>query len=98
LYLEIWPSVAIKDAAVRRCIDDFARILVALVRNGILQREWSAEHDPYQSAAIFIGSISQVLITWLLYGRPRDMMSSISTMIARLLARGHRPGGRGLAC
>lgn len=86
LYLEIWPSVAIKDVAVRRCIDDFARILVTLVRDGMEQGEWSAAHDPYQSAAIFIGSISQVLITWLLYDRPRQLMPSVSAMIDRLLA------------
>jgi AcrR family transcriptional regulator len=85
LYLEIWPSVAIKDVTVRRSIDDFARILVALIRDGKQAREWTSAHDPYQTAAIFIGSINQLLITWLLYGRPRDLMVAVSALIERLL-------------
>lgn len=97
LYLEIWPSVAIKDVTVRRCIDDFARILVALLRDGARAGEWADTHDPYQTAAIFMGSINQMLITWLLYGRPRDLMAAVSALVARLLpllapvsARGRR--------
>jgi len=34
LYLEIWPSVIIKEVHVGRSIDDFARILVAIIRDG----------------------------------------------------------------
>jgi AcrR family transcriptional regulator len=85
LYLEIWPSVAVKDVTVQRSIDDFARILVALVRDGKQAGEWISKHDPYQSAAIFIGSVNQLLITWLLYGRPRDLMTAVSALIERLL-------------
>lgn len=85
LYLEIWPSVTIKEVNVRRCIDDFARILVALVRDGERTGEWPAGPDPYQTAAIFIGSVNQLLITWLLYGRPRRLGSAVSALIDRLL-------------
>jgi AcrR family transcriptional regulator len=85
LYLEIWPSIAIKDVSVQRSIDDFARILIALIRDGELEGEWRTKHDPYQSAAIFIGSVNQLLITWLLYRRPRDLMTAVSDLIERLL-------------
>lgn len=102
LYLEIWPSVAVKDVTVQRSIDDFARILVALIRDGKRSGEWTSGHDPYQSAAIFIGSVNQLLITWLLYGRPRDLMAAVSALIERLLpllepAPPIKTRGRGLA-
>ena len=32
LYLEIWPSVLIEEARVRRAVDDFGRIVVAMLR------------------------------------------------------------------
>lgn len=85
LYLEIWPSVIVKEVNVRRSIDDFARILVALIRDGELTGEWREGPDRYQTAAILIGSISQLLITWLLYQRPRELMAATSSMIERLL-------------
>lgn len=85
LYLEIWPSVLVTEGNVRRSIDDFARILVALIRDGEQLGEWPEGADRYQTAAIFIGSISQILITWLLYERPRDLMAATSAMIKRIL-------------
>lgn len=85
LYLEIWPSIAVKDVTVQRSIDDFARILIALIRDGRAAGEWTSSDDPYQTAAILIGSVNQVLITWLLYGRPRDLMAAVSSLIERLL-------------
>jgi AcrR family transcriptional regulator len=95
LYLEIWPSVMIKEVNVRRCIDDFARILIALVRDGERTREWEAGPDAYQTAAIFIGSINQLLITWLLYGRPRSLGPAVSALIDRLLPLlGKPPAGQ----
>ena len=85
LYLEIWPSVIVKEGNVRRSIDDFARILVALIRDGELTGEWPEGPDRYQTATILIGSISQLLVTWLLYQRPRELMTATSAMIERLL-------------
>lgn len=85
LYLEIWPSVIVKEVNVRRSIDDFARILVALIRDGEMTGEWPAGPDRYQTATILIGSISQILITWLLYQRPHELMAATSSMIDRLL-------------
>ena len=42
LYLEIWPSIAVKDVTVQRSIDDFARILIALIRDGRAAGEWTS--------------------------------------------------------
>ncbi len=84
LYLEVWPSVMIKEVKVRQSIDDFARILIFLIRDGEVSGDWAAGANPYETSAILIGSISQLLITWLLYGRPRDLMSATSALIDRL--------------
>ncbi len=85
LYLEVWPSVMIKEVKVRQSIDDFARILIVLIRDGEISGDWAAGPDPYETASILIGSVSQLLITWLLYGRPRDLMSATSDLIDRLI-------------
>ena len=43
LYLEIWPSVLIEEARVRRAVDDFGRIVVAMIREGSRRGEWNAK-------------------------------------------------------
>src|SRR5690606_17964437 len=40
-YLEIWPSVLISESPLRHAIDDYARIIVYLIRQGELNGEWS---------------------------------------------------------
>ncbi|HVZ08926.1 TetR/AcrR family transcriptional regulator [Rhodopila sp.] len=85
LYLEIWPSVLIEEARVRSAIDDFGRIVVALVRDGADRGEWSRELDPYQIATILMGSITHMIITWLLYGRPADLAGAAPAMVSQLL-------------
>src|SRR4051794_22574581 len=43
LYLEIWPSVLIEEARVRRALDDFGRIVVSMLREGSRRGEWDAK-------------------------------------------------------
>src|SRR5690606_32347473 len=83
-YLEIWPSVLISESPLRHAIDDYARIIVYLIRQGELNGEWSEATDPYEVATILNGSINHLLITWLLYRRPRDLMKSAGTMIDQM--------------
>ncbi|MGE0225029.1 MAG: TetR/AcrR family transcriptional regulator [Acetobacteraceae bacterium] len=85
LYLEIWPSVLIEEARVRRAIDDFGRIVVEMIREGGRRGEWSAAIDPYRTATILMGSVTHMIITWLLYRRPRDLHEAAGPMIAQLL-------------
>ncbi len=85
LYLEIWPSVLIKEVKVRQSIDDFARILVALLRDGAARKEWPEQPNDYETATILIGSVNQLLLTWLLYGRPHDLMEAATSLIKRLM-------------
>lgn len=85
LYLEIWPSVLVGDSPARKILDDYGRFVVHLVRMGAAQGEWPAEPDPYETASILVGSHNQVVITWLLYRKPKDIMRAVGTMLDRLL-------------
>lgn len=85
LYLEIWPSVLVSDTPVLDAINDYARIIVFLVEQGEKLGEWPAGPDRYETAAILNASVNQVLVTWLLYRKPRDLMKSIGSMIDRTM-------------
>ncbi len=85
LYLEIWPSVLIQEARVRRSVDDFGRIIVAMLREGSHRGEWSASLDPHRTATILMGSIAHMLITWLLYRRPADLEAATGPMVEQLM-------------
>ena len=86
LYLEIWPSVLINDSDLRHTIDDFARIVVFLIRQGMAEGEWSPQRDPYETAAFLLGGINQMIITWLLYRRPKNLTKAGADMAERMLA------------
>jgi len=86
LYLEIWPSVLVSETAVRHSINDYVRIIIQLIRQGEARGEWAAGPDPYETAAILNGAVNQVIITWLLYRRPRELMKSIVSIIDRTMS------------
>lgn len=86
LYLEIWPSVLVSESSVRASIDDYVRILVHLIRRGEADGEWQSGPNVYETAAILNGSVNQVIITWLLYRQPRDLMKAISSVVERTLS------------
>jgi AcrR family transcriptional regulator len=85
LYLEIWPSVLIEEARVRRALDDFGRIVVSMLREGSRRGEWDVKLDPYQTATILMGSITHMIITWLLYRRPENLSKATKPMVDQLL-------------
>jgi AcrR family transcriptional regulator len=84
-YLEIWPSVFVSETQLRQNIDDFARIVVQLVRDGMDEGDWSGDHDPYQTAAILLGGINQVITTWLLYRQPPNLTKAGADMASRTI-------------
>jgi AcrR family transcriptional regulator len=86
LYLEIWPSVLVAEARVRTGLDEFAAIIVELVAAGEASGEWEAGPNRYETAAILIGSVNQLIITWLMYRRPRDINRAASSLVDRLLS------------
>jgi AcrR family transcriptional regulator len=85
LYLEIWPSVLIEEARVRTAVDDFGRIVVAMIREGSRRGEWDAKLDPYRTATIMMGSITHMIITWLLYRRPQNLSKATKPMVDQLM-------------
>lgn len=85
LYLEIWPSVLVGESPVRHCIDDYVRLILELIRGGEAAGEWAADPDPYETAAILNGSVNQVIIVWLLYRQPRDLMKAIASIVDRTM-------------
>jgi AcrR family transcriptional regulator len=85
LYLEIWPSVLIEEARVRRAVDDFGRIVVAMIREGGRRGEWDIGQDPYRTATILMGSITHMIITWLLYRRPENLSKATKPMVDQLM-------------
>ena len=85
LYLEIWPSVLVEEASVRRALDDFGRIIVAMLREGSRRGEWGATLDAYQTATILMGSITHMITTWLLYRRPENLSKATKPLVDQLL-------------
>jgi len=86
LYLEIWPSVFVNETELKKSIDDFTRVVVFLVRQGVEEGEWSPGRDVYETAALLVGGVNQLIITWLLYRRPRNLTKAGTEMAERLLA------------
>ena len=78
-------SVLIEEARVRRAVDDFGRIVVAMIREGSRRGEWNANLDPYRTATILMGSITHMIITWLLYRRPENLSKATRPMVDQLL-------------
>jgi AcrR family transcriptional regulator len=86
LYLEIWPSVMVEKALVRVSLDDYARIMLELIRDGERNQEWPEDPAPYQTVTIFIGSVNQFISTWLLYGEPQDLPTATTGLVNRLMS------------
>ena len=85
LYLEVWPSVLIKETRVRDVVDDYARIIVGLIHEGAERGEWQVDPHPYETMNIFTGAVSQLIITWLLYRKPLDLTRAARRMIERMM-------------
>lgn len=85
LYLEVWPSVLVEKTRVKDSLDDYGRILLVLIRDGERSLEWAPDAQLYQTLNIFIGSISQLIITWLLYKKPSNLMKATAPLVQRLL-------------
>jgi AcrR family transcriptional regulator len=94
LYLEVWPSVLVKDSRVRFAIDRYARMVVDLIKEGGASGEWPDHEDPYQLATIIVGAIGQAVITWLLYSRPKNIVKGIVPIVDRLIQLVRLPAER----
>lgn len=92
LYLEIWPSVLVTESALRQVFDDYVRIILYLLREGEANGEWQPGPDHYETAAILNGSVNQIIITALLYRRPRNLTAAAASIVDRTMALLGPPG------
>ena len=85
LYLEIWPSILVTESSLRVSFDDYVRIMLFLIGQGEAAGEWAAGPDRYETAAILNGSINQLIITALLYRRPRNLTAAAASILDRTM-------------
>jgi AcrR family transcriptional regulator len=86
LYLEIWPSVIVKESPVQSGLNDFVRVFVHLLQQGEARDEWTKGRNHYEMAAILTGSMNQIIITWALFRRPRNLTKAAASMANQLMA------------
>jgi AcrR family transcriptional regulator len=86
LYLEIWPSVFVSETELSHSINDFVRVIVFLLREGVTEGWLSPNRNPYETASLVMGGINQTIITWLVYRKPRNLTKAGAEMAERLLS------------
>lgn len=85
LYLEIWPSVFVSETELQYTINDFAKIIQFLVEAGKAEGWVDSTRNKYDTAAIIIGGTNQLIITWLLYRKPRNLTKAGAEMAERII-------------
>jgi|SRR5438477_10233982 len=73
-FLEIWPSVAVGEARIRKAVDRYALRYVELIREAINSGDYGRGLDPYLAMSLLMGGMCQLTAVWLLYGRPYDLV------------------------
>ena len=86
LYLEIWPSIFVSETEQRHAINDYVRVIVFLVRQGMREGWVRPDRNAYETGAILLGGINQTIITWLLYRKPRNLTKAGTEMADRLMS------------
>jgi AcrR family transcriptional regulator len=85
-YLEIWPSVFVSETELRHNVDDFARVVLFLVNQGMVEGDFSPRRNAYETTALLMGGVNQIIITWLLYRRPKNLSKAGIEITERVLA------------
>lgn len=73
-FLEIWPSVAVGEARIRKAVDRYALRYVELVRGAIASGDYRRNLDPYLAMSLLMGGMCHLTAVWLLYRRPYDLV------------------------
>lgn len=106
-FLEIWPSVAIGEARIRRAIDRYGLRYVDLIRSSISSGAYDKALDPYLAMSMLMGGMCHLTAVWLLYRRPYDLVKRGEELFDRIelsfladgkaagLKAGRRPARRG---
>lgn len=86
LYLELWPSVFVSETELRHCMNDFASVIIFLLKQG-MEEGWVIDtRSAQETAALLMGGVNQSIITWLLYRRPRNLTKAGAEITERLVA------------
>jgi AcrR family transcriptional regulator len=74
-FLEIWPSVTIRAARIRKAVDRHGLHYVGLIRRAIASGDYRRGLDPYLAMSLLMGGLCQLTAVWLLYRRPYDLVA-----------------------
>lgn len=85
LYLEIWPSVFVTKTDMRHSIDDYAKVVRVLVEEGKAEGWVAQDKNAYETAAFIMGGLNQLIITWLLYRKPRNLTKAGNDIAERVV-------------
>ena len=86
LYLEIWPSVFVSETELSHSINEFVRVIVFLVKQGMEEGWVRSDRNPYETASLVMGGVNQTIITWLLYRKPRNLTKAGTEIAERLIS------------
>lgn len=73
-FLEIWPSVAVGEARIRKAVDRYALRYVDLVRRAVACGAYGKHVDPYLAMSMLMGGMCHLTAVWLLYHKPYDLV------------------------
>ncbi|VWX54151.1 TetR/AcrR family transcriptional regulator [Novosphingobium sp. 9U] len=85
LYLEIWPSVFVAETELLDSLNDFARVIRFLLREGISEGWMSKDKNLLETSALILGGSNQLVITWLLNRKPRNLTKAGSEFAERIV-------------
>lgn len=94
LYLEIWPSVFVTETDMRHSIDDFAKVVRVLLEEGKSEGWVDPSRNNFETAAFLMGGHNQLIITWLLYRKPRNLTKAGADLTERMLTLLELEAGR----
>jgi TetR/AcrR family fatty acid metabolism transcriptional regulator len=61
-------------------VREWARLFVDIVKEGIESGEFKSDIDPYLVRSVILGTIEHSVISWLLLGRPKDLLALVDPL------------------
>jgi AcrR family transcriptional regulator len=61
-------------------VREWARLFIDIVKEGIDAGEFREDIDPYLVRSVILGTIEHSVISWLLLGRPKDLLSLVDKL------------------
>lgn len=61
-------------------VREWSQLFIDVIKEGIESGEFSSDIDPYLVRAIILGTIEHSVISWLLLGRPEDLLALVDPL------------------